>query len=190
MLENTIKCKLCGLVCSMQISATHLRAAHNMTTKEYRALGHKTLSPARLEQLRNSPVAQGKAKHYRGKEHWNYKGGHITGTGYKIIYDDEGNRCYEHRYIAEQMMGRPLKSNEVVHHKDANRSNNDPSNLVVMKRAEHNKYKDGVRRYFNTGPIVEEAARDLFNIGWSQNRISRALRVDQRSVSFWLSKSD
>lgn len=39
-----------------------------------------------------------------------------------------------YRYIR---IGRCLKSNEVVHHIDGDRLNNDPGNLEVMTRAEH-----------------------------------------------------
>lgn len=37
-----------------------------------------------------------------------------------------------HRVIAEQMLGRPLAEGEVVHHRDGNKRNNDPSNLEVL----------------------------------------------------------
>lgn len=42
-----------------------------------------------------------------------------------------------HRVVAEQMIGRPLGHDEVVHHRDSNRRNNSPENLEVMTRAEH-----------------------------------------------------
>ena len=42
-----------------------------------------------------------------------------------------------HRWVAEQKLGRPLSSDEVVHHVDHDKLNNDPDNLVVLSRAEH-----------------------------------------------------
>ena len=188
MTENTIKCALCGLECRMQISATHLRAAHKMTTSEYKALGHVTLSPARLEQLRNSPVGKGDVKHHCGEDHHNWKGGHLSRSGYRIVSRPGNNKIYEHRLIAEQMIGRPLAPDEVVHHIDANRSNNDPSNLVVMKRKEHDKLKDGARQYFYTNEDCENAAVDLYILGWPKARIERALRIHYQTLNRWLEK--
>lgn len=43
----------------------------------------------------------------------------------------------QHRVVAESMIGRQLGRDEVVHHIDHDRSNNDPSNLVVMTLSEH-----------------------------------------------------
>lgn len=46
-----------------------------------------------------------------------------------------------HRVVAEQMLGRKLKKSEVVHHIDGNKTNNDPSNLMVfLSQKEHARY--------------------------------------------------
>lgn len=42
-----------------------------------------------------------------------------------------------HRIVAEMMLGRLLKVSEVVHHKDRNKKNNDPSNLEVLSIFAH-----------------------------------------------------
>lgn len=48
---------------------------------------------------------------------------------------------HEHRIVAEQMLGRPLKIGEVVHHIDRNKQNNSPSNLMIFEsQAEHAKW--------------------------------------------------
>lgn len=187
-MENTIKCELCGLVCSMQVSASHLRVKHNMTTKEYKALGYQTLSKARLHQLRQNPVGSGElggSRDQHGPKHWNWKGGHVTRSGYRITYRS-GRRDYEHRLIAEEMLGRPLKSDEVVHHIDGNRLNNAPENLMVMPVSEHDKLKDGTRAHFFTNDDVVEAAKTLFSLGWAKAKIERALRIHHSTLKRWL----
>ena len=40
-------------------------------------------------------------------------------------------------YIVEQRIGRKLKRNEVVHHKDFDYLNDDPSNLRLMTKSSH-----------------------------------------------------
>lgn len=36
-----------------------------------------------------------------------------------------------------KMVGRPLRTGEIVHHIDGNKRNNEPSNLMVMTQSEH-----------------------------------------------------
>lgn len=47
------------------------------------------------------------------------------------------NGRHQHRIVAEAMLGRPLLSSEIVHHKDGNKRNNNPENLEVMTQSEH-----------------------------------------------------
>lgn len=64
-------------------------------------------------------------------------------SGYVYVYAPEHPEAntrgyvYEHRVVAEQSIGRRLLENEVVHHKDEVRSNNNPDNLQVMDKADH-----------------------------------------------------
>lgn len=46
---------------------------------------------------------------------------------------------YEHVLVAEELIDRPLKEGEVVHHLDENRSNNSPDNLLVLSNPMHTK---------------------------------------------------
>lgn len=56
---------------------------------------------------------------------------HATKNGYVL----------EHRVIMENHIGRLLSpSDEVVHHKDENKKNNNLSNLEIWSRSEHSKH--------------------------------------------------
>jgi len=44
---------------------------------------------------------------------------------------------YEHRYIVEEILGRYLKENEVVHHRDEDKLNNEVDNLEVKDKKTH-----------------------------------------------------
>lgn len=54
------------------------------------------------------------------------------------------NSVYFHRVVAENMLGRKLRPGECVHHKDGNKRNNNPSNLIVfVSRRAHATYHGG-----------------------------------------------
>lgn len=70
---------------------------------------------------------------------------------------------YVHRYVAEQMLGRPLKITEVVHHIDHDRTNNTPENLMVFKTTrDHSLFHSGfdIRKEGDVWVAVDDAARD------------------------------
>ncbi|MBQ7798605.1 MAG: HNH endonuclease [Clostridia bacterium] len=62
-------------------------------------------------------------------------------TEYKKFLGD-----FEHRRIAKLKIGRDLADDEVVHHIDGDATNNKPSNLQVMTRAEHMRHH--IREYW------------------------------------------
>ena len=84
---------------------------------------NEKLNPTRMtkevrEKVRQSQLNRGECKTYQ-----KYHGKHT------------------HRVVMEQMIGRPLKKGEIVHHIDGNKRNNDPSNLMLFKnQSEHCKY--------------------------------------------------
>lgn len=56
---------------------------------------------------------------------------------YKIVYSDDGSETTFHRNLMEKHLGKKLGDNEVVHHIDGDKNNNDINNLKVMSRKEH-----------------------------------------------------
>jgi hypothetical protein len=56
---------------------------------------------------------------------------------YRQIKLPDGRKMLEHRWVMEQVLGRPLRSDEQVHHKNHDRLDNRPENLEVVTSAEH-----------------------------------------------------
>ena len=60
----------------------------------------------------------------------------IKKTSYRTTFVD-GHRVQRHRLIMEAYLGRKLLKEELVHHRDGNRHNNEISNLEVMSVTQH-----------------------------------------------------
>lgn len=56
---------------------------------------------------------------------------------YVKLYLKNGKVVDEHRYIMSNYLNRELSYNDVVHHKDGNKKNNNISNLELLSRSEH-----------------------------------------------------
>lgn len=65
---------------------------------------------------------------------------------YKRIYKD-GKEYYEHRLKVEKKLGRKLRPDEHVHHKDENKDNNNGHNLAPMNRGEHTRVGKNAKKY-------------------------------------------
>ena len=63
--------------------------------------------------------------------------GHISQGGYHQIVVD-GRRMQTHRFIMEQILGRPLQPFENVHHKNGIRNDNRPENLELWVKPQPN----------------------------------------------------
>ena len=58
----------------------------------------------------------------------------------------------EHRVVAETILGRPLKVEEVVHHIDGDKRNNNPDNLMVLdSQSDHMKLHMREKYFWNGG---------------------------------------
>lgn len=90
-------------------------------------------------------------KNTAGEKHGNWKGGvrYRGPEGKKYRWIRVGVRKYviEQRYVMEKHLGRKLRDDEVVHHKDKDTLNNDITNLVVVKKNKHKALHKGSYKY-------------------------------------------
>ena len=86
------------------------------------ARGYCTVHYERLLRL-GDPGPVGLLKAAKGE-------GTLDPRGYRVITVN-GQRYLEHRWVMEQMRGRPLWPDEEVHHKNRIRDDNDPDNLEL-----------------------------------------------------------
>lgn len=79
----------------------------------------------------------------------NWRGGKsVASNGYILIRVGTGHHladvrgyAYEHRLVAEQVVGRRLRSGEQVHHVNGEKTDNRPENLEVVASMAHHRLK-------------------------------------------------
>lgn len=116
----------CSRECLASFSSKEKNPNGYASLKDYTNIGrhlseiNRELNPTRMtkevrEKLRETHIGKGEGKTYAK------------------LYGR-----HEHRIIAEQILGRELKIGEVVHHRDGDKRNNDPRNIVVFNsQSEH-----------------------------------------------------
>lgn len=94
------------------------------------------LSNAERELGRSGSACQNRIRTLKlGK--WRRERGPRTHAGRLVRAFVNGSALYEHRAVMAEVLGRPLRSDEIVHHIDADKHNNRADNLVLLTRSEH-----------------------------------------------------
>lgn len=99
--------------------------------------------------LRRNGVVNQRVTSYAPENHGRWRGGRVIDShGYVLVTPTEEDLQYcepkangyapEHRLVMGRLLGRPVRLDESVHHKDGNRQNNDPSNLQ-LRQGNHGK---------------------------------------------------
>lgn len=88
--------------------------------------------------------------------------------GYVLVYDPEHENAmksekwsgyiYLHIKTATEKYGRSLLEDEEVHHIDMNKSNNNPENLVILKKLVHVQIHNAMKRYGFVNSLTEQLA--------------------------------
>ena len=93
--------------------------------------------------IQNGEMTPNKGK--KGDQSFTWKGGRIQNTaGYIMIYQPKHPRAtngayvLEHILIWEQIHGKPVPKDWVIHHLNGIRNDNRPSNLVALPARKHN----------------------------------------------------
>ena len=93
----------------------------------------------------------------------------------KLNYKNKAT--YEHTIKAENVLGRKLKQNEIVHHLDGNPKNRSNNNLVIIERNMHNYLHRRLRSFMAVGNVNYRRCRyckvydDPINMMRYQDRI-------------------
>lgn len=111
-----------------------------------------------------------------------YRGGPTTtynGYVWEFVGDHPSANIWgfapQHRLVGEDLAGRPLRKDEVVHHEDEDRTNNDPANLAVMTQAAHRAHHAALHGRRMRIPLLEEEVAEALRLAGGIKPAARLL---------------
>lgn len=113
-----------------------------------------------------------------------HKGYTISWNGYKMIYLPIHPHCdgkgyiREHILVMEKYLGRYLTEDEIVHHIDENKLNNDINNLKLMTKYEHKCYHSSKPRKH----VDLEKAKDLLLKGDTMPQVAKHFNMSESGL--------
>lgn len=113
-----------------------------------------------------------------------HKGYTISWNGYKMIYLPIHPHCdgkgyiREHILVMEKYLGRYLTEDEIVHHIDENKLNNDINNLKLMTKYEHKCYHSSKPRKH----VDLEKAKDLLLKGYTMPQVAKHFNMSESGL--------
>ena len=105
-----------------------------------------------------------------------------------IVFSQDGHGYYKNRkvgqlhvYVYEQHYKCSILSGYVVHHKDGNKANNDPTNLELMSRSEH-------LRLHNTGKMrtKEHSENIAIKLRGKKHTEEHKRKIGESSKQAWI----
>ena len=148
--NNNNHCLVCKILILNESIHCQKCAFKEYLKKNIHPLKGRTIKPE--IKLKMSLIRKGKQVSFKNP---NWKGGRIVnGKGYIQIYSPNhpyrinGKYVLEHRLVMEKKIGRYLKPDEVIHHKNHDKGDNHIENLILFKNeAEHAKFH--YNEYYN-----------------------------------------
>lgn len=109
---------------------------------------------------------------------WKEPNGYIRG---RVWEGKNKHFVLQHRYIVEKILGRSLEANEDVHHKDGNKTNNNPSNLEVLSHGNHST----ITNYSYQHGKQKNSSSKFFGVWFYKKQSLWCARIKFQKKSYW-----
>ena len=143
----------CSRKCLANFSNKQLNPNRYLELKDYTNMSthlsnlNRQLNPTKMTKEMRAKIRNARLDTGEGKTYSKYYGRHT------------------HRVVSEQKLGRKLRPNEVVHHIDGNRRNNNPENLMVFStNADHMRYHAQIKKFFEKGEIPLNVVKEVMPV--------------------------